>query len=745
VTGNDLGLTIRSAATDAAGSWRTLLALGRPRDWLWTAVPFLVGAWDVTRGVTPGLVLALLYLLLPVWLARHGASDLVSGRSGLAPATTWFAIAIVTVPLLLLVAAVAGPLAALCLAALTGLALADGLPPVAARERPGLDLAIVALAAFLLALSGPIVGGADPADWPWLAAIAFAAWSVGLTTVERIAAADGRPRSRDAGGTVSAIGPRMAGLLAVVDLVIATIATALIPGLGWLAALGVATYVLLPAMVVAARGGDRAAIAAARDAWSERRGLDILVGAWLVVLLAAHWRAVVLDPWTSAIVVIGVAAGWCLVNVVATRLATRRRAPRSQAIATPSLLIVVPCRDDADRLPACLAAIRAQTYADTSVVVVDVGSSDGSWDEAAAWIGQDDVIVAPPIPAGWEPRDWARRVGVDADDTELVLFVAPDTILAPIAARVLVEHLQAGQLALLSGVPRDLMPTLAERAVVPGFAMALFGLVPLWFPAISRGRPAPVAFADSGLLLVRREAYLATLGEGAVPTGRVGSHLADGRRIARAFVERGLRVGLIHGARLAGRRRAPSVDATVATWRRRTALGGRGNLAAAIAVAVAWAVAWIGPLALPAAAILADAPARIISLSLIPLGILVVTRVALAVSQRQSPLSVVWHPVTALVVLIGQAAGIVDRVRMTAPPEPLAGDDAHADALAGDDVTTAALGGAGLRADGHAADVAPGADAAPAAGPAPAAWPVRFDPDLDDPYGDLPEPIVPRD
>jgi hypothetical protein len=162
-------------------------------------------------------------------------------------------------------------------------------------------------------------------------------------------------------------------------------------------------------------------------------------------------------------------------------------------------------------------------------------------------------------------------------------------------------------------------------------------------------------------------------------------------------------------------------------------------------VAVAWAVAWIGPLALPAAAILADAPARIISLSLIPLGILVVTRVALAVSQRQSPLSVVWHPVTALVVLIGQAAGIVDRVRMTAPPEPLTGDDAHADALAGDDVTTAALGGAGLRADDHAADVAPGADAAPAAGPAPAAWPVRFDPDLDDPYGDLPEPIVPRD
>ena len=60
MTGNDLGLTIRSAAIDAAGSWRTLVALGRPRDWAWTAVPFVVGAWDVARSPSPGIVLVLL-------------------------------------------------------------------------------------------------------------------------------------------------------------------------------------------------------------------------------------------------------------------------------------------------------------------------------------------------------------------------------------------------------------------------------------------------------------------------------------------------------------------------------------------------------------------------------------------------------------------------------------------------------------------------------------------------------------
>ena len=54
LTGNDLGLTIRSAAVDAASSWRTLLAVGRPRDWAWTAIPFVVVAWDVAREPTAG-------------------------------------------------------------------------------------------------------------------------------------------------------------------------------------------------------------------------------------------------------------------------------------------------------------------------------------------------------------------------------------------------------------------------------------------------------------------------------------------------------------------------------------------------------------------------------------------------------------------------------------------------------------------------------------------------------------------
>ncbi len=664
MTGNDLGLTIRSAATDAVGSWRELVALGRPRDWAWTAIPFLVGAWDAARGPSVGILLALLYLLLPFWLARHGAADLATGRSGLAPATTWFAIGIVTVPLIGLIAIVANPLAALVLAGLTALAIVDRLPPAEAHARPGLDLAVVGAAALLLALSGPLAAGAVPAGLPWLAALAFAAWSVGMTTIERMAgetASDGARQSPR--GTVAAVGPFVAGWMAVADIALAVVLLALLGGLGWLAALGVAAHLLIALMPVTRGRGAATVVAGARDAWRERAGLDVLVGGWLAVLLAWHWGVAPWDAWTVLVVVAAAAAGWSLATTLLTRLTTRRRDVGDRSTTIPSLAIVVPCRDDADRLPACLAALREQTYADTTIIVVDAGSADGSADEAAAWIGEDDVVVAPPTPDGWEPRAWARRVGVEAVEGDLVLFVAPDTILAPIAARILVEHLEAEGLDALSGLPRDLMPTFGEQAAVPGFAMALVGLLPLWFPALTPGRPSRAACAARGLRLVRRSAYLAAAEPAADATAPT-SHLAEGRRLAVALVEHGARIGLVHAARLAARRRATSIGAVLGTWRRRTAHGGQVGLAAALVGMIAWLVVFALPLVLPLVAVVAGGiPEDLRSATALPLAFLLAARLVLAITQHQPPLTLVFHPVTVVLATVGQAAGVADRVR----------------------------------------------------------------------------------
>ena len=90
--------------------------------------------------------------------------------------------------------------------------------------------------------------------------------------------------------------------------------------------------------------------------------------------------------------------------------------------------------------------------------------------------GAGQVLAIEP-PRRRSDRPWlcARRIGVESSEDELVLFVDVDTILVPVATRILVEQLQNGRWDLLSGVTRYDMPTAGERATVPGFALLLLG------------------------------------------------------------------------------------------------------------------------------------------------------------------------------------------------------------------------------------------------------------------------------
>ena len=91
---------------------------------------------------------------------------------------------------------------------------------------------------------------------------------------------------------------------------------------------------------------------------------------WLAVLLVRHVGVMDYAPWEAAVVIATAAAGYVLGAVILTWIATRRHRPRhgGDDAPIPSVAIIVPVHDDAERLGACLAAIRSQTYADTVVL-----------------------------------------------------------------------------------------------------------------------------------------------------------------------------------------------------------------------------------------------------------------------------------------------------------------------------------------------------------------------------------------
>ncbi|MEO5884315.1 MAG: glycosyltransferase [Candidatus Limnocylindrales bacterium] len=699
MTGSDFSLTVRSAALGAVGAWRRLLAMSRPAQWAWTCVPFLAGALDAERGLTLGVVVGTVYALGPLNLLVHGADDVVTGRSGIPASSMWLTVAATTVPILVVLAVAGSPLSALLLALAGGVAIADALPPVRTRDMPGPHQVVTVAIAVLVVTAGLVSGGRGLTDVPWSAVLAFGAWMAGTLALgaihgdqgdessraslgdpKALAATSGGSTAREASrANVSStleplagqraafaaiVAPRVWAVVAAAGYGAAVTFAAITGSLGALAAPALALYLLLPPMVLLARRDDPGSVrAAAARAWVDRQALDVLVGAWLIILYAFHVGVVSVDPMDVAIVAATAGAGLCLANALGTRVATGRGRGRLGASATVrSLAIVVPCLDDADRLPASLAALREQTYADTAILVVDAGSVDGSAEEAAAWLGADAVLRAPPPPAGWAGHDWARQVGVESTDADLILFVAPDTVLAPVAARLLVERLETGGLDLLSGVPRFDMPTFVEQAAVPGFPLVEFGFVPIWWSALTHGRPAAVAFADPALLLIRRDAHLAAggfrAGSGDGQAGDPGGGSALARRCARA----GRAVGTLHVAHLATRRRDRTVQDVVARWRRIAVPMAGGRLALVVLTMVLEVIAFLVPLLLPVLAIVADGEPALVARATIPLVVLLAARSALAATQRQPLISIAWHPVTVLLTLIGQGAGIWDHV-----------------------------------------------------------------------------------
>lgn len=638
---------------------RDLLAISRPWSWATTALPFAVAAFDAARGLSPAILLGTLYFLLPYQLLIH-ALDPGPGDSPERTRIRQIAVGATNLPLLAALVLLGGAVAGIALVGAVLVALAVNAPPIRARSRPIGEPITGALQVVLAAVCGCLIGGRAVADLPWLLLATFTLWAVAAFALRSIVGVGTERPAGDASIAVT-LGTRVTALVALVGFFVAAAVVASLGPLGALAALALDAFLLLPAMILTADRQDPAGEAsAAGRAWAAFPGLAVLVGTWLGYLLLRHWGIVTVDPLVLAIIVASVLAGWVLLDIVLTRLVThRRRVPETDWDAEiPSLTIVVSSRDAGGWFADMIAALRDQTYADATIIVVDDGAIEGSAEFATELVGYDGrVVIAPPVPEGRARDGWLRQVGAEAATTDLVLFLDPDTYLMPVALRKLVEQQQRGGYELLSGVTSDAMPTRSEVVAVPGFALVRFGFVPIWVSALTRGRPAGIAFASDRLLLVRRDAYTDVGGHAAAPASE-----RDAIALARTFVRGGRRIGTIHVADLGETRRYPGTGAAIAAWRRMFLPAVGGSLALALLAVIVSVITFLVPLALPIIAFIGGAEPRMIVASFVPLGLLTAARLALTMTQRQSPLTIFVHPLTAVVMLIGQVAAIVDHI-----------------------------------------------------------------------------------
>jgi hypothetical protein len=277
---------------------------------------------------------------------------------------------------------------------------------------------------------------------------------------------------------------------------------------------------------------------------------------------------------------------------------TRLRVPPPDPppVAEP-VAVLLPVRDEADRVVPCLRALLAQRgVRDLRVLVMDDGSTDGTVEvvrRTAAGDPRVRLLTAAPLPAGWWGKPHACQQLADAaGDATALVFVDADVVLAPHAVAATVTLLRWAGLDLVSPYPRQVAGTAAERLVQPLLQWSWLTTLPL---GLAERSPRPALSAANGqLLAVDAAAYRRAGGHAAVR-----AELLEDLALLRAVKRAGGRGGVADGTTLASCRMYDGW-AALRDGYAKSLWSAFGSSAGAGAVLGALAVAYVVP---PAAAL----------------------------------------------------------------------------------------------------------------------------------------------
>ena len=240
------------------------------------------------------------------------------------------------------------------------------------------------------------------------------------------------------------------------------------------------------------------------------------------------------------------------------------------------LTVIIPARNEAHNIEACVTSILASGYRRLEVIVVD----DRSTDDTAARVvrlttlpGNGDrlrLVRGAELPGGWFGKQWALVQGVRAarpGKSDLLLFADADTRHTPELIPRAVAVLKEEKVDLVSTLPRQAMETFWERVIQPHVFFAL-GLGVGDFRRLNRTRTYWRGIANGQFILTPRKTYEA------VGTHEAVKHtVADDLALAQAYIKAGRDIFLVHATEYMTTRMYTSLREIVEGWSKNLASG----------------------------------------------------------------------------------------------------------------------------------------------------------------------------
>lgn len=218
------------------------------------------------------------------------------------------------------------------------------------------------------------------------------------------------------------------------------------------------------------------------------------------------------------------------------RLRERDTLPVADPVRWPSVVAVVPARNEADVIQRSVGSLIAQDYpGDFHIVLVDDQSDDGTGDLARGMNSSRlTVLTGAPRLAGWTGKLWAMHQGSEHAATmtpEFLWFTDADIAHSPDNLRRLVARAEEGGKVLVSLMARLSCKTAAEHFLIPAFVFFFDMLFP--FGAVNDPK-SRVAAAAGGCMLARQRAL-----ENAGGIAAIRHNIIDDCALGRAMKRQG--------------------------------------------------------------------------------------------------------------------------------------------------------------------------------------------------------------
>lgn len=190
---------------------------------------------------------------------------------------------------------------------------------------------------------------------------------------------------------------------------------------------------------------------------------------------------------------------------------------RAQAM---QLSVMIPARDEADAIGACLESLLQQNDADFvlgrdwELIVADDQSTDATARIAAGYPGVT-VLQVPPPPPGWTGKSHALWYAAQQAQGRWLLFTDADTIHEAGDLRRAMHEGERYRVGMLTFSPRQLVRGFWQRALMP----LIFGeLAAKYPPRLVNNPDSPVAAANGQFILIDHALYVRLGGHQAVHT-----------------------------------------------------------------------------------------------------------------------------------------------------------------------------------------------------------------------------------